>query len=113
LTVLDCTLWERLDPDEFGILRWSVTDFNCIGGLTLDVYQALHAHDAEWLENSIAQIARDEPQRKIVVMTHHAPTRQSTSDPKYDGRPNNSAFATEMVGGVGIGVDFWSHSLEL
>jgi len=76
LTVLGCTLWARLDPDELDILRWSVTDFKRIGGLTSDVYQALHAHDAEWLENSIAQIARDEPQRKIVVMTHHAPTRQ-------------------------------------
>ena len=48
----------------------------------------------------VADIAREEPHRRVVVMTHHAPTVEGTSDPKYAGGPTNSAFATEMVGSV-------------
>ncbi len=34
----------------------------------------------------------------MIIFTHHAPTVLGTGDPKFDGQPTNSAFATELTG---------------
>ncbi|KAI0332972.1 Ser/Thr protein phosphatase protein [Cubamyces sp. BRFM 1775] len=98
LTVLGCTLWARLDPNELDVLRWGVNDFRRIEGFDPDAFQAAHARDAAWLAQAVADVARDEPERRVVVMTHHAPTVEGTSDPRYAEGPTGSAFATELVG---------------
>ncbi|KAH9946333.1 uncharacterized protein BXZ73DRAFT_95833 [Epithele typhae] len=99
LSVLGCTLWAQLEPAQHDAVFQGVRDFTHIRGFTLDTFHALHAQDLAWLEASIAQIAREEPQRTIVVMTHHAPTHVGTSNPAYAGSPKSSAFSTELVGG--------------
>ncbi|KAI0361759.1 Ser/Thr protein phosphatase superfamily protein [Trametes cingulata] len=98
LTVLGCTLWARLNPGDLDILRWSLSDFHRIDGFDPTTYQAAHARDAKWLEQSVEHIACNEPHRRIVIMTHHAPTVEGTSDPKFVDGPTGSAFATEFVG---------------
>ncbi|KZW00679.1 Ser/Thr protein phosphatase superfamily protein [Exidia glandulosa HHB12029] len=99
LSILGCTLWSRIEPEDLDILQWALTDFKRIEGFDPSAFQSCHEKDLAWLEESITKIAADEPERKVVVMTHHAPTLQGTSDPKYIGGPTNSAFATELVGG--------------
>ncbi|KAI0374290.1 Ser/Thr protein phosphatase superfamily protein [Pilatotrama ljubarskyi] len=98
LSILGCTLWARLNPDDLDILRWSLSDFRRIDGFDPTAYQAAHTRDVAWLQETIEHIARYEPHRKVVVMTHHAPTVQGTGDPKYSDGPTSSAFATELVG---------------
>ena len=39
-----------------------------------------------------------DPDRQVVVFTHHAPAMRGTADPKYAGGPSESAFATDLVG---------------
>ncbi|KAI0375101.1 Ser/Thr protein phosphatase protein [Pilatotrama ljubarskyi] len=99
VTILGCTLWSRLDPDRESAVRRGLNDFSMIEGFTPRVYTSLHERDLSWLENSIASIAEKEPHRRIVVMTHHAPTVEGTSNPQYAGSPIGSAFATELVDG--------------
>ncbi len=99
VTVLGCTLWSRIDPDNADIVAMGLNDFRMISDMDVATYQSLHRQDVEWLEQSIAEIARDEPHRKIVVMTHHAPTVADTSDERYAGSPIGSAFATELTEG--------------
>lgn len=106
--VLGCTLWSQLDPDDLDILRWSLTDFKRIQGFDPVGFQACHERDLAWLQRTIADMALHEPERRVVVMTHHAPTVAGTSDPKYVGGPTNSAFATELVGGP-----CWSANVKL
>ncbi|KAI0653964.1 Ser/Thr protein phosphatase superfamily protein [Cubamyces menziesii] len=99
LTVLGCTLWARLNQDDIDVLSWGLNDFRQIKGFDPSAFQAAHARDAAWLAQAVADIARDEPERRVLVMTHHAPTVEGTSDPKYaQGGPMGSAFATELVG---------------
>ena len=101
LTVLGCTLWAELDPAELDILRWSVTDFKRIAHFDPAVFQARHRADLAWLRQAVADVAADVPEqkRRIVVMTHHAPTVEGASDPKWAGGPTGSAFATELLAG--------------
>lgn len=96
LTILGCTLWSSLNPADLDILSWSLTDFKRIEGFDPEAYTAQHNADLQWLNDTIERIAQKEPKRKIVVFTHHAPTRTGTGDPKYDDGPTNSAFATEL-----------------
>ncbi|KAI0778285.1 Ser/Thr protein phosphatase protein [Trametes elegans] len=100
VTVLGCTLWSRLDPARKFSIRLGLTDFSQITQFTPRLYQSLHAQDLSWLERSISDIAASEPHRRIIVMTHHAPTVAGTSNPRYAGSPISSAFATELVGGL-------------
>ena len=39
-----------------------------------------------------------EPKRRVVVLTHYAPTAGGTSDPFLELRPAHSAFCTELSG---------------
>lgn len=101
LTLLGCTLWSALDPDELDILSWSLQDLRRIDDLSPDAYNALHAGDLAWLNHTAAAMARDEPDRRIVVLTHHAPTQQGTSPPQFEGpgaSVTKSAFSTELTG---------------
>ncbi|THH26372.1 hypothetical protein EUX98_g7813 [Antrodiella citrinella] len=99
LTILGCTLWSALNPDDLDILSWSLTDFKRIDDFNPDVYSAAHRKDVEWLNTTISAMAREEPERKVVVFTHHAPTIPDTADPKFMDQPTGSAFATELTKG--------------
>ena len=101
LTILGCTLWAALDPKDDDIHKWSVTDFKRISGFKPDDFRKAHKRDVHWLADSLAKLAREEPDRRVLIMTHHAPTMEGTRDPNFSGSEdlNKSAFATELVGG--------------
>ena len=98
LTILGCTLWSALDPSELDILSWSLTDFKRIEDFDPAAYDALHRADLAWLNAAVQEIATNEPNRDIVVFTHHPPTVEGACDPKFAGQLTNSAFATELTG---------------
>ncbi|KXN81053.1 hypothetical protein AN958_06175 [Leucoagaricus sp. SymC.cos] len=97
VTVLGCTLWSRLNPDDVDIIHLSLVDFRAIGGLDPEKFQALHRKDLDWLNESVQDIEKKEPHREIIILTHHAPTMEGTSDPRFEAGPLSSAFATELV----------------
>ncbi|KAJ5899520.1 hypothetical protein N7495_004264 [Penicillium taxi] len=68
------------------ILRWTVDDHN-----------AAHESDLEWLNAQVSSIARDEPQRRVIIFTHHSPSVDSRcTDPKHNGSDVSTAFATDL-----------------
>ncbi|OBZ66203.1 hypothetical protein A0H81_13869 [Grifola frondosa] len=99
LTILGCTLWSALirsDVDDLSLAL--LNDFWRIEGMTPTTYVDLHRADVAWLNTTITKIACEEPEREIVVFTHHAPTIEGTSDPKHAGQGMSSAFASELTG---------------
>ncbi|EKM61792.1 uncharacterized protein PHACADRAFT_135702 [Phanerochaete carnosa HHB-10118-sp] len=100
LTILGCTLWAALDSEYLDILSWALQDFKRIDGFTPEAFIAEHRADVAWLNTTVTQIAAQEPRRKVLVLTHHAPTIGGTSDLKFVGQdnPTNSAFASELTG---------------
>lgn len=99
VTILGCTLWAALDQKNLDILSWALQDFKRIEDFTPEAFVAAHRADVAWLNTTVAQLAREEPHRRVVVFTHHAPTVEGTSDPKFAGRenPTASAFASELT----------------
>lgn len=98
LIILGCTLWTQLNSEDLDILSWSMTDFKQIEGMTPELYDELHVRDSRWLEAELKRLAASEPDKKVVVFTHHAPIIEGGSDPKFSGpnNPTSSGFVTDM-----------------
>lgn len=98
VVILGCTLWSSLDPEFAPIISWSLNDFRRIKLFDVAKYARLHKEHLEWLNTTVENIRAQEPGKRVVIFTHHAPTADGTSNPKYIGGPTNSAFATELTG---------------
>jgi len=97
VTILGCTLQSRIFDEARDVVAQKVADFRRIEGWTVDDHNREHYIDLDWLRAEIKAISTEEPQRSIVIVTHHAPSNAGTSDPKHKQNPWNSAFSTDIL----------------
>jgi len=97
LTLLGCTLWSALDPQHVQAIASFSPDFKYTKSFSASDYDRAHQTDLAWLEESIISLRTNDPERQIVVFTHHSPTDADTQDPKFKGGIAGSAFATELT----------------
>ena len=108
ITVLGCTLHSNVPPESQDVVHQKISDFRHIGGWTVADHVAEHLKDVEWLEREIQAIRNQDSgsRRKVVVITHHAPSIYGTSEPAHAANPWSSAFATDLLGkGTGSCLD--------
>ena len=100
VTILGCTLHSHVPPEAEGIVQTKINDFRRIVDWTVANHSDEHAEDVKWLKNEISSIRQQDagPKRKIVVVTHHAPSTKGTSKPSDESNPWSSAFATDLIG---------------
>ena len=103
ITILGCTLHSHIPPGSAReAVQGRIKDFQRINGWTVDDHNAEHEADVRWLIEELEQIRRKEnasggQRQRIVVITHHAPCIQGTSDPQHANNPWNPAFATDLL----------------
>lgn len=99
VSVLGCTLQSYVPPVARDIVRQKINDFRRIKDWTVEDHCEEHALDVAWLTNEINLIRQspNEPNRRILVITHHAPSKSGTSDPVHEGNAWNSAFGTDLL----------------
>jgi len=97
VTILGCTLWSYVHPTAESKVAITINDFSLVKKWTIETYKEAHVEDVRWLSQQWSEIKTKEPQRRIVVLTHHAPSYMNTSNPKYEGSSVASAFVTEMT----------------
>jgi Calcineurin-like phosphoesterase len=95
VTVLGCTLYSHVLPEQQDNVGARLNDFYEIGEWTVAAHNAAHRSDVEWLRHELAVLSEEEPSRRVIVMTHHSPTM--VSDPRYRDSPLTSAFSTDLV----------------
>src|SRR5258705_4534737 len=97
-TVLGCTLWSHIPITASEEVGLRLNDFRQLSQWTVETYNSAHSADATWLDEECAKIRTEEPDRRIIVLTHHAPAMLGTSAPRYENQPTNikTAFATDM-----------------
>ncbi|TVY49169.1 Uncharacterized protein LOCC1_G000959 [Lachnellula occidentalis] len=99
VTVLGCTLFSRISNDQRESVSLFCSDFSEIQDWTVDTHNAAHDSDLHWLDMQVEYIAQHEPQRKILVFTHHSPTLlEDANDPRHldDAAQVRSAFVTDL-----------------
>lgn len=99
ITILGCTLQSYIPPEAEQIVRLKINDSRRIKDWTVAAHVAEHVKDVKWLTDEISSIRKEEadPTRKILVVTHHAPSTNGTSDPSHEKNPWSSAFATDLL----------------
>jgi hypothetical protein len=96
VSMLGCVLWSKIQDHQQGRIKNGLNDFYRIENFTLKDYHNEHITDLTWLEKSILEIQENEPNRQIIVVTHHAPILEGTSHPQFDNSPITSAFASDL-----------------
>ena len=104
--VLGCTLHSRISDVHRAVVESKVKDFTRIQNWTVSDHNTEHSADVEWLQNQIRDIKKGERvdskgttrSREIVVVTHHAPIRRGSSQPRDENNPWSDAFSTQLVG---------------
>lgn len=97
VTVLGCTLQSHITPESRAIVESKINDFRKIKDWTVDNHNAEHARDVQWLQSEIQSISRENPNQRILVITHHAPSYLNTSDPAHLNNAWSSAFCTDLI----------------
>lgn len=97
VTVLGCTLFSLVSPKQEFEVEERLVDFKDIMRWTVDDHNAAHKSDLAWLNEQVSKIEKDEPDRKVVILTHHSPTTDPrTFDPRHMDSTVSSGFATDL-----------------
>lgn len=99
VTILGCTLFSHISDEQRSTVSLLVSDFSNISDWSVDKHNAAHQADLAWLNAEVEAIARDEPRRSVVVLTHYSPTAApEANDPEHveDSRGVQSAFVTDL-----------------
>ncbi|KMP07131.1 ser/Thr protein phosphatase superfamily protein [Coccidioides immitis RMSCC 2394] len=98
IMVLGCTLYSHIPSEHKERVSFSLNDFYLINNWAVKGHNATHAADLMWLNEQVAAISASEPQRKIVIFTHHSPIMQDERavDPGHIGSVISSRFATDL-----------------
>lgn len=98
-TVLGCTLYSHILPSQSDHVSFGLNDFYHIEDWTVEQHNDAHVADLAWLNAQVQSIAEREPERKIIVLTHHSPTTSADAvDPAHAKSKISSGFASDLSG---------------
>lgn len=99
VTILGCTLYSMIGPtkDDMDRVSMGLNDFYKIDDWTVEQHNEAHIADLAWLNAEVQKIATQEPHRKVVILTHHSPTKDPRGvDPRHANSPISSGFCTDL-----------------
>ncbi|KAJ5995036.1 calcineurin-like phosphoesterase [Penicillium waksmanii] len=112
ISILGCVLWSHIPENTKEIVSSRTKDFKHIQNWTANQHNVVHTSDLTWLRRELDNIHHENLKkpsetRSVLVITHHAPSLQGTSNPKYENSPWSSAFATDLLSQGLDGVNTW------
>jgi len=113
IKILGTTLWTHIPSSEYVQVSKNMCDYQCIyvkdsyddtiNLITPEQVSLLHKKAVLWLNDEI----KKEPEKPIVVLTHHAPLMSGTSDIKHVDEEIKHAYATDLTGLFKENVKVW------
>ncbi|EFY95057.1 calcineurin-like phosphoesterase [Metarhizium robertsii] len=110
LTIIGCTLWSAIPEETSALIESKINDFKKIDGWSAQTHNEVHAKEAAWLREKVAQAAKEQSaKRQLLIATHHAPCVEGTSAPRDSNNPWTPAFATDLLDQEGwAGIHTWA-----
>ncbi|RAL09880.1 uncharacterized protein BO97DRAFT_407426 [Aspergillus homomorphus CBS 101889] len=97
VTILGCTLFSHVGDDQIDTVNLGLNDFYHIDDWPIEAQQEAHRADLAWLNHEVGAIARLEPHRKVIVLTHYCPsTQKEVIDPRHVSSKISSGFMTDL-----------------
>lgn len=115
--ILGCTLWSHIpvDTPDAALIEKSSSDYKKIFVIDAETGQkrkstvrdsvGWHEADVAWLKEELAMAV--ERGEKVVVLTHHAPTFEKTSSPKFTRSVMTSIYASDLAAMFGDPIVAW------
>ena len=110
VVILGSTLWSHVPSYYRSPVKGHMSDYVSIRFgdryLSIDDTNEFHKKSVAWLEDRLE--AWKGKGKKVVVLTHHAPMFEGTSDPKYNASMTTCAFASNLRRLVKDPVTLWA-----
>lgn len=92
------TLWSFIPNSSRNITKSFLNDFYQIyisnkENINIDYYNDLHTKSLDFLIETTKKYSN----KKIIIITHHSPYPNNTSNPKYEGLKTNCAFSSDII----------------
>lgn len=98
ISILGCTLWTRIRWDQ------NAGDGSTIMGNSKVQHNQRFEESFTWLKREVQAIRKEDPKRRILVITHHAPALINSSRPEFEEGEDTSwsGFKNDILGGEGV-----------
>jgi len=93
ITVLGCTLHSHIASDCTQLNK----DFKSIRNWSIEDHNKEHEQDVEWLRSSLQHIADTDPQKQVIIITHHAPSFKDTCHPMHENNAVSQCFCSNTL----------------
>jgi predicted phosphohydrolase len=90
IKVVGSTMWSFIPEDNKKDVENYLNDYRLIQDFNTDKCNQLHKEAVNYIENELSK------SKKNVVITHHAPTFENSSNPIYKNQPTTCAFASSL-----------------
>jgi len=104
--IIATTLWSYVDTNHESAVVQSINDYKLIEGFDVKTSNAMHFKARQFLSSSIQEFKDEDPNCKIIVVTHHAPLLKGTSSSRYENATTNVAFCSDCSD-LMLNVDVW------
>jgi len=98
IVFLGCTLWPRIPEEYLQAVSYMCNDYRAIKlaptdedeegqkkTLTPTITNEWHAEHVQWIADEVERIKQEQPDKKVVVLTHHAPSKYECTYPSSRG----------------------------
>jgi predicted phosphodiesterase len=94
IRVLGTILWSEIMDYERSDIGCFIADFRLIKGWSIESNNSAHFRDVKFIKNEILRAKEDN--KKLIIITHHAPSLRNTSRPEHNGSSLSSAFCSDL-----------------
>ena len=94
IRILGVTLWSDIMDYQRSDIGCFLSDFRLIKEWNIENNNHEHFKDVKFIKNEIDRAKEDN--KKLIIITHHAPSYRGTSRPEHNGSPLSSAFCTDL-----------------
>ena len=97
ISVLGCTLCSKVPPEQARAVQSRLADFRDILDWDVGDHVDAHLEDLAWLNHQVEHIEAAEPDRRIIIFTHHSPTIDTRANgSKYRNSEVRSGFVNDL-----------------
>ena len=103
IVVAGTVLWSNIPPEHEDEVRGYINDYRKIKNFTIQRQNELHHQSIEFIDNVIDTFS----DKRVVMLTHHAPYNVGTSPPIYEKNNTNCAFASDLSDRIKYPISAW------
>jgi hypothetical protein len=105
--IVGSTLWSYVLDAQRPAVQCFIADYRYISNWNIDKNNVAHCKSVAYIKSEIALAS--EQNKRLIVVSHHAPVLYGTSNPAHDRSPIKSAYASDLAYLFDSPIVAWCH----